>query len=383
MERHGVLSVEGNRVVNERGEFAQLRGMSFFWSMWMDKYWNKDAVQWLADDWKVGIVRAAMGVDESGGYLNPADWLPDSKQFNKNLVETVVNASLDAGIYVIIDWHSHHAEEYLNESVAFFGEMAQRYGHHPNVLFELFNEPTTQDWTTVVKPYHEAVVSEIRKYSSNIVILGSPTWSQDVDVACADPVVGENIAYTLHFYATTHKQFLRDKAQSALNSNCALVVTEWGTCKATGNGTLDFDETQLWMDFMDANGISSTNWAVSDKYESCSALQPGASPSGGWINGLDNDLTWSGLRVRNYLNYGGPITCDGEGFPCVPPLCSDPNDECLSSRCCGDAAYACYQKDEGWAQCMQSCGGPGQEDWSCNVLTTTPPPVPWATAVSV
>jgi endoglucanase len=375
VERFGRLQASGNRILGEDGQPAQLRGMSFFWSMWMDKYWNEDAVEWLAEDWQADVLRAAMGVDEAGGYLKPADWLPDSKAFNMNLMETVVNASLDQGIYVIVDWHSHNAQLYTEDAKDFFSEMAQRYGHHPNVIFELFNEPTSLDWSSEVKPYHEAVLASIRKHSTNLVILGTPTWSQDVDVACEDPVADENVAYTLHFYAASHNEPLRQKAQTALDNGCALFVTEWGTCKATGNGTLDFDETQRWLDWMDERSISSANWALSDKMESCSAFQPGAAANGKWSPSISGDLTWSGLRVRNYLSHGDAISCDGEGWPCVAPPCSDPNDECSDTRCCSDAGYTCYAKDHWWAQCMTSCGGDGQEDWSCDELVPTTTPV--------
>jgi endoglucanase len=336
--------------------------MSYFWSQWMSKYWTSESVQWLEKDWGATVVRAAMGADESDGYIqNP--------ELNRRLLTTVVDAAIDSGIYVIIDWHSHHAEQFTNESVAFFGEMAQTYGAKPNVIFELFNEPTTQDWSTVVKPYHEAVLQEIRKHSDNLVILGTPTWSQDVDIACSDSVDDDNVAYTLHFYAGTHRQSLRDKATAALDNGCALFVTEWGTCGATGNGTLDFDETKLWTDFMDANHLSSANWAVSDKHESCSALQADASTTGGWVPAVDSDLTYSGLYVRDYVSGRSEnIQCDGEGWPCVAPLCSDPEGECLATKCCGAEGYTCFAKDNWWAQCMRSCGGPGQEDWSCDVL---------------
>merc|ERR1712224_633473 len=111
---------------------------------------------------------------------------------------------------------------YTEEAMEFFSEMAQRYGHHPNVIFELFNEPTNLDWSSDVKPYHEAVLGSIRKHSDNLVILGSPTWSQDVDVACADRVYDVNAAYTLHFYAGSHGQALRDKATAAMSDGCAL-----------------------------------------------------------------------------------------------------------------------------------------------------------------
>jgi len=365
VHKHGFLKVSGNTIVGESGQPAQLRGMSLFWSQWMSKYWDANAVHWMERDWGASVVRAAMGVDESEGYI-----YPDNTTFNKNLVTTVVDASINAGIYVIIDWHSHNAEQYGEESAAFFGEMAHKYGHYPNVIFELFNEPTTQDWSTVIKPYHEEVIAEIRKHSTNLIILGSSTWSQDVDIACADRVEDDNVAYTLHFYAGSHRQALREKAMTALSDGCALFVTEWGTCGASGNGTLDFEETKLWTDFMDEHYISSANWAVSDKHESCSALKSGAAAFGEWTPSTDADLTWSGLYVRNYIK-GSPevITCDGEGWPCVAPACPDPNDECLAKKCCGAEGYTCYAKDDWWAQCMTACGGPGQEDWSCEVLT--------------
>lgn len=361
---HGRLQVSGNSIVDESGQPAQLRGMSMFWSQWMSKYWDADAVHWMQNDWGASVVRAAMGVDESEGYIHA-----DNRTFNKDLMTTVVDASIDAGIYVIIDWHSHNAEQYPEESKAFFSEMAQKYGNYPNVMFELFNEPTTQEWSAVIKPYHEEVIAEIRKHSNNLIILGSSTWSQDVDIACADPVQDDNVAYTLHFYAGTHRQALRDKATTALSDGCALFVTEWGTCGASGNGTLDFDETKLWTDFMDEHHISSANWAVSDKHESCSALQADASVTGGWNPSIDT-LTWSGLYVRNYvLGSSDQITCDGEGWPCVAPACPDPNDECLEKKCCGADGYFCFAKDDYWAQCMTECGGEGQEDWSCKILT--------------
>jgi len=120
VERFGRLQAQGSAILGEDGQPAQLRGMSFFWSMWMDKYWNEEAVAWLAEDWHTDVLRAAMGVDEAGGYLKPEDWLPDSKAFNMNLMETVVNASLDQGLYVIVDWHSHNAQKYTKEAKDFF-----------------------------------------------------------------------------------------------------------------------------------------------------------------------------------------------------------------------------------------------------------------------
>ena len=85
-------------------------------------------------------------------------------------------------------------------------EMAMEYGEFPNVIFEIYNEPIKQSWSQTIKPYHERIVSVIREYSSNLIVLGTKTWSQDVDEAAQNPVQGENLAYTIHFYANTHKQ---------------------------------------------------------------------------------------------------------------------------------------------------------------------------------
>lgn len=109
---------------------------------------------------------------------------------------------------VIIDWHDHNAEDHEEEAAEFFRKAAQKYGNVPNVIFEIYNEPIRQNWSETIKPYHERIVSVIREHSSNLIVLGTRTWSQDVDEAAEDPVHGENLAYTIHFYANTHMQEL-------------------------------------------------------------------------------------------------------------------------------------------------------------------------------
>ncbi|MBI5478671.1 MAG: glycoside hydrolase family 5 protein [Deltaproteobacteria bacterium] len=190
--------------------------MSFGWSQWWGQYWTAGTVFWLVDDWKVEIVRASMGI-ESGGYLTtPAT--------ERARVVTVVDEAIARGIYVIIDWHDHNAPAHVSESRAFFTDMAQRYGQYPNVIYEIFNEPEGETWAEI-KAYAQDIVGAIRAENpDNIVVVGTPNWSQQVDQAAADPVPGTNLAYTLHFYAATHKQWLRDTALTAMNAGIALFV---------------------------------------------------------------------------------------------------------------------------------------------------------------
>ena len=289
---HGLLQQNGNKIVDKNNEPVSFAGNSFFWSNdnWGgERYYNPEVVSWLKDDWETTIVRAAMGVEDPGGYL-------DNKTANKNRVKTIVDAAIDKGIYVIIDWHSHHAEDNTNEAALFFEEMANLYGEYDNVIYEIYNEPLDISWSTIIKPYAISIIAAIRSIDpDNLIVVGTPEWSQRVDLAAADPITGySNIAYTLHFYTVYHQQWLRDRASAALESGIALFVTEWGSI---GYSLVD-PEANEWMTWCFTNKISHCNWAVNDKEEEWSILIPGASTTGGWS---DDDLTKAGKLARNII----------------------------------------------------------------------------------
>ncbi|ANE74123.1 cellulase family glycosylhydrolase [Dickeya solani] len=280
------LSVNGNKIY--AGEKAKsFAGNSLFWSNngWGgEKFYTADTVASLKKDWKSSIVRAAMGVQESGGYLqDPAG--------NKTKVEKVVDAAIANDMYVIIDWHSHSAENNRSEAIRFFQEMARKYGNKPNVIYEIYNEPLQVSWSNTIKPYAEAVISAIRAIDpDNLIIVGTPSWSQNVDEASRDPINAKNIAYTLHFYAGTHGESLRNKARQALNNGIALFVTEWGAVNADGNGGVNQTETDAWVTFMRDNNISNANWALNDKNEGASTYYPDST-----------NLTESGKKVKSII----------------------------------------------------------------------------------
>ncbi len=295
------VTTVGNQVLFG-GAQGSLAGNSLFWSQWGSAYYNRNIVAWLKDDWNATIIRAAMGVEDAGGYIS-------KPQFNEDLVTQVVNAAIAEDIYVIIDWHSHDAEDYQSQAIDFFSRMAQRYGSNNNVIFEIYNEPDYAgdsgqftDWQTI-KDYAIPVIQAIRNTGAeNLIVVGTPVWSQDVDIASQSPITGfDNIAYTLHFYAGTHTGDLRDKAQTALNNGIPLFVTEWGTVSANGDGAVAEFETNQWMAFLRNNTISHLNWAINDKAEGSSVLignEQGDNNQGGWV---DNLLTPSGLLVKQII----------------------------------------------------------------------------------
>ncbi|MGI6073505.1 MAG: glycoside hydrolase family 5 protein [Fermentimonas sp.] len=290
VEKHGKLSVDGIFMVDESGEKVALHGVSFGWHNWWPRFYNKGAVKTFANDWQCDVVRAAMGVEPERGYIN-------EPEFSTQCVTRVVDAAIENGIYAIIDWHSHSIR--TDEAVEFFRDMANRYKDYPNVIYEIFNEPVEDSWAEV-KAYSEEVIKAIREIDkSNIIIVGSPHWDQDIHIVADDPITGyDNIMYSLHFYAATHHQFLRDRGDYAISKGIPIFVSECAGMEATGDGPIDYEEWQLWLDWMDNNHIGWAVWSIADKDETCSMMLPTAPADGNWN---DNHLKEWGKIVREEL----------------------------------------------------------------------------------
>ncbi len=281
VEVHGQLHVAEAQLRNADGEPVQLRGVSSMWLNWEDDGYAEDptALRWMRNNWGLTVIRASMGIDPDGAYLQEPERA-------RQQVETIVDNAIAAGVYVIIDWHDHEAELHQAEAIEFFREMATAYGDVPNVLYEPYNEPLQVSWSDVVKPYHQAVVDAIRQVDpDNVIILGTPNWSQYVHKAAIDPVEGEQLMYTLHFYACTHGAQMRNWGDQAMADGAALFVTEWGATHADGglDGVVCLDDASEWHDWMNQHHISWTAWKLDDcGQDSSCILAPDAPLAGGW-----------------------------------------------------------------------------------------------------
>ncbi|OPZ86179.1 MAG: Endoglucanase 5A [Firmicutes bacterium ADurb.Bin419] len=304
---NGKLKVIGNQLCNQKKEPIQLKGMSSHSIHVFGSFVNVDAIRHLRDDWGMTLFRAAMYTEE-GGYIKNPDI--------KKKVQEAVQAAIDTGIYIIIDWHilsDGDPNKHKTQAIEFFNEMATLYGKYPNVIYEICNEPNGKEvtWSDSIKPYADEVIAEIRKIDpDNIIIVGTDTWSQGIDAVEKAPLDYSNIMYALHFYAGTHEQWLRDRIDYCLGKNIPVFVSEWGTSLATGSDGVYSTETLEWINFLDERKISWVNWSLSDKPESSAALLPSASSKGGWT---DSDLSESGLLIK-YLMKGekeAPFFCEG------------------------------------------------------------------------
>ena len=269
--------------------------MSFSWSIWGgQKYYNEAVVDWLVDDFNVSLIRLSMAIEPDGGYLQQPD-----KQ--AALIKRVAERGIQRGVYVIIDWHDHHADRNIEQAKAFFGKVAKQYAGTPNIIYEIWNEPEEHPWPTI-KAYATAVIEEIRKYDpENLIVVGSPRWDQDVDITATDPIVGfDNIAYSFHFYASdpNHQDNLRQKAETAMANGLPLFVTEWGVGESNGDGLFDEEKTNRWVAWMEDHQLSWANLTISDKDETTAILAPGAPTSGSWTA---EQLTPAGSYIRKQL----------------------------------------------------------------------------------
>lgn len=278
------LHVDGRYLLNAEGDTVVLTGPSLGWHGNWGRFYNEGTVRALKEKWGANVTRAAIGAHKAGDIVKAYD--PDSA-YSVNLAMKVIDAAVANDMYIICDWHSH--ENTLENAKKFFTVITEKYGDTPNVIYEIWNEPLEIPWQEV-KDYAAELIPVIRKNAPNsVVIVGTPKWDQDVDVAAESPLDIKNVMYSLHFYADTHKDWNRDKAQKALDAGLPLFISECGSMNHLGDGDINYESWQEWMDFADKNKISVLMWDIADKNETCSMLTPDAS---------DNGMEWTDANLK-------------------------------------------------------------------------------------
>lgn len=279
----GRLHVKGTKLVDKKGHEVQLCGVSTHGLSWYPQYVNDKCFAQLHDKWGANVVRLAMYTEEYNGYCSG-----DAKNRSdlKKLIKKGVRLAKKHKMYVIVDWHilsDGNPNSHKKEAKAFFREMSREFKGYNNVIYEICNEPNNGTSWKEIKSYAKSVISTIRKNDKKaVIVVGTPTWSQDVDQAAADPIKGDNIMYALHFYAATHKADLRNKMTAAINKGLPVFVTEYGICDASGNGAIDKEEANRWVQTMDEYGVSYIAWNLSNKQESSSIIKSSCSKVSGF-----------------------------------------------------------------------------------------------------
>ncbi len=289
----GKLKVTGSKLTDTAGNPVQLRGISTHGIAWFPDYINAECFKELHDNFGINVIRLAMYTAEYNGYCNGGD-----RDYLKGLIDSGVKYAVDNGMYVIIDWHilsDGNPNTHINEARQFFDEISAKYAGYDNVIYEICNEPNGGTSWQEIKGYANEIIPIIRSHSTDAVILvGTPNWSQYVDQALADPITGyENIMYTFHFYAATHRDDMRQTLQNVVNAGLPVFVSEFGICDASGNGGIDEEQSGKWIRMLDDNRISYVIWNLSNKNETSSLISSACTKKSGFtVNDLSDSGKW-------------------------------------------------------------------------------------------
>ncbi len=294
------LQVKGTELCNSKGEEIQLKGMSSHGLGWYGDYINEKSVKYVRDEMGGNVIRLAMYTEGNGSYTaNP--------NTNKTKVYEGIDIAIELGMYVIVDWHilsDNDPNEYKEEAKEFFKEVTKKYKDTPNVIYEICNEPNGDKvtWSNSIKPYAEEIIPIIREESpKSIIIVGTANWCQDILYPANDPLDFENIMYACHFYSGTHTEWLRERIDAALAKGIPIIISEWGSSAADGNGGVFPAETLKWIEFLEERNISWLNWSLCNKGETSAALKESATFDGDWT---DEDLSESGRIVKEAMLKG-------------------------------------------------------------------------------
>jgi len=272
---YGALHTSGSKIIGAKNtQQVMLRGVSLFWSDATGaSYYNPTVISWAVDNLKIDVFRYAMAIeyyDSDGGTKNAVDAgnsYKGSPEGQLSLIDKMVQAAIENDVYIIIDWHSHRAHLETTLATEFFQKVSKKYKDVPNVIYEIYNEPVNGNggnWGAI-KSYAEQVVPAIRNNTQNLVIVGTPNWSQHPEQGAQSPIASTNIAYVLHFYAGTgahSKSALGGNVSSALNAGYPVFISEWGSTNADGDGEPNSSATSEWTSFMDQNMIPNCNWSL-------------------------------------------------------------------------------------------------------------------------
>jgi endoglucanase len=208
----------------------------------------------------------------------------------------LVNACLQLELYCILDWHAignpikHETrlqEQYhpgnpstlyydtnLEECKNAWKKIAQIFGKEPHVLFEIFNEPAPgekgapqlglsplfwNDW----KPEAEEIVSSIRKYSKNCIIISPTRWAYTLKDVLVEPIKIINVCYSIHPYPIRKdwKEII-----TPILGKYPLIITEWGFKEKTSQEFMKGTKKEYalpLMKFCTTNKISWIAWCYS------------------------------------------------------------------------------------------------------------------------
>ena len=198
-------------------------------------------------------------------------------------------------------WRKSNDPENKDIAKVFFKEMAYKYKDYDNIIYEICNEPNGDVTWETVKTYALKIIEIIREFDEDgIIIIGTPDYCKNIEEAQKNPIEQyNNLLYSFHFYAGTHKSALREKLEKVLNTNFPVIVSEFGISEASGTGNVDENEANTWINFLREKKVGYICWNLSNKDESSSILKAGVENITSWN---EEELSKTGLWLKKVYN---------------------------------------------------------------------------------
>lgn len=299
---HGKLHITGNKLMDENNNICQLKGISTHNISLYPEYTSEQCITELAEHFGFSVYRLAMYSAEADDVKGYADGSIEHKKNLEKIIFNAVETCAKLGIYVLVDWHilfDYDPNIHKDSAIEFFSNICPKLKSYDNVIYEICNEPNKDTTWAQISEYANEIIPLIRKLDPDkVIIVGTPVWSQRVDEAAKAPLPYPNLAYTLHFYADTHRDDLRNLMENAINDGLPVFVSEFGICDASGNGPVNDEQTNIWIDLMNKYQISYILWNLSNKDETSAILSPSCNKTSGFT---EEDFSECGKRVPGYM----------------------------------------------------------------------------------
>lgn len=294
---NGMLSVKSADLVDKGGNKVLLRGVSLHGITWFPDFIDEDLFMQVSEDWDANLIRIPVYPEE---YIKDRDAC-------LALVRKGIEEATAADMYVIVDWHvltDPDPNTHIDEAHEFFVTIASEYADRPNILYEICNEPNGDTTWSDIREYAYATIPVIRQYAPGaVIIIGTPDYCRNLMSAARNSIKYDNIMYSLHFYAGTHKEDLRREYSTARESGLPVFVSECGLSEASGSDDVDFSSASSWFSLLEEKNTSFAVWSLSNKNESSALFNPYYDPSEPFY---DKDLTAVGTWVSSLLRGEDP-----------------------------------------------------------------------------
>ena len=299
---NGALHVSGTVLADESGQEVVLRGLSTHGLTWFPDFVDEGFFRQLSDSWDLSLVRLAMYSDI---YCSSKK----NQQLSLDLIEKGIDAAIASDMYVIADWHvlrDNNPLEHKEEAALFFRTISEKYAGSPNILYEICNEPNGSATWADIRAYAQEIIPIIRENDPDSVILvGTPDFDRDLMVAALDPLPFDQVMYSCHFYASSHKDALQAELLAVLEKGLPVFITECGLSESEGSGAVDYDSAKLWFSILKENKLSYTVWSMSNKAESSALFRTIYEPND---RITDKSLSSTGLWVRELIRGEDPLS---------------------------------------------------------------------------